>query len=233
MSRGIQGLVLRALGADDYRLTVTGKQEITDNYLRVSFNAGGLLGHHESHPTQWIRMWIPNGDKLQQRGYTLVDPDVANDSFDVEFALHDGPAADWAVSAEIAEKIDATVMGSKFAIPSPSPSEYLIFGDPASLPAINSLLAAIGDVPARVWLEWQHESDQKLPIKTRSATTVHWLERGTKGQAIRDSASRLVCASDAFGWVACEFHTTRDITKSLKNIHKLPKASIKAQAYWK
>ncbi|MBA4023339.1 MAG: NADPH-dependent ferric siderophore reductase [Gordonia sp.] len=231
MSRGLQGLVLKALGADDYGLTVTGKQQVTDSYVRISFKAGGLLGHHDRHPTQWIRLWIPNGDKQQQRGYTLVDPDEAADTFDIEFALHDGPAANWAVTAEVGETIGATVMGSKFAIPDPAPSEYLIFGDPAAVPAINSLLDAIGDVPARVWLEWQHESDKNLPLKATPATTVEWVERGTKGQALRDTAARLSVTPDAFGWVACEFYTTRDITKSLKS--KLPKTSVKSQAYWK
>ena len=233
MTRGLSGLALKAFGANDYRLTVTGKQHITDSYVRLGFTAGGLLEHHPSHPTQWIRLWIPNGDKVQQRGYTLVDPDPTADRFDIEFALHPGPASDWATSAVAGDEIDASVMGSRFEIPTPAPAEYLLFGDPASLPAINSLLDAVGDVPVRVWLECQHDSDRELPLRATSHTTVQWLERGDKGQALRKAASELRCGPGAYAWVACEFHTTRDIVKSLKSIHKIPKSSIKSQAYWK
>ena len=41
----------------------------------------------------WVRMWFADGDKLHQRGYTLVDPDQAADTVDIEFALHDGVAS--------------------------------------------------------------------------------------------------------------------------------------------
>jgi NADPH-dependent ferric siderophore reductase len=59
------------------------------------------------------------------------------------------------------------------------------------------------------------------------------LPRADKGEALRHAAAELTCTPDAFAWVACEFHTTRDIVKSLKSIHKIPKSSIKSQAYWK
>jgi NADPH-dependent ferric siderophore reductase len=233
MSRGLSGLALKAFGANDYRLTVTGKVQISDHYLRLGFTGGGLLGHHPSHPTQWIRLWIPHGDKVQQRGYTLVDPDVEADSFDIEFALHPGPASDWAQTANVGDVIDASVMGSKFEIPVPAPAEYLLFGDTASLPAINSLLEVTGDVPVRVWIEAQHDSDRDLPLRATPHTDVQWLLRGDKGEALRQAAAELTCTPDAFAWVACEFHTTRDIVKSLKSTHKIPKSSIKSQAYWK
>jgi NADPH-dependent ferric siderophore reductase len=38
-------------------------------------------------------------------------------------------------------------------LPEPAPAGYVIVGDAASLPAINSLLDAIGDTPATIFLE--------------------------------------------------------------------------------
>src|SRR3954464_7326783 len=73
-SRGFQGAVLKLLRAGDYRLTVTGRRELSPHYLRLSFDAGGLLPDRPLHPTMWIRMWFADGDKQHQRGYTLVDP---------------------------------------------------------------------------------------------------------------------------------------------------------------
>ena len=95
-SRGFAGAVLKLLRAGDYELTVTAKNQLSSHYLRLSFRAGGLLADRALHPTMWIRMWFADGAKLHQRGYTLVHPDPANDTVDIEFALHDGVASRWA-----------------------------------------------------------------------------------------------------------------------------------------
>ena len=83
-SRGFAGAVLKLLRAGDYELTVTGRTQISPHYLRLSFAAGGLLEERSLHPTQWIRMWFSDGDKLHQRGYTLVNPDRAADTVDID-----------------------------------------------------------------------------------------------------------------------------------------------------
>ncbi|WP_076478512.1 siderophore-interacting protein [Williamsia sterculiae] len=230
MSRGFQGLVLKALGANDYRLTVTDVTDIGPHYRRIGFDAGGLLDHHPYHATQWIRMWIPNGDKLQQRGYTLVDPRPDENRFDVEFALHDTPASEWARAAATGDVIDATVMGSKFAMPSPAPSEYVVFGDTASLPAINSLLDEADSVPARIWLEWQYPDDRALPVHANDASTVTWVQRIDDGRLMREAADAITPDDDAYGWVACDMRTTRHIAKRLRST--LAKNAVKSQAYW-
>ena len=99
-----------------------------------------MLGDRPLHPTMWIRMWFADDDKLHQRGYTLVDPDPEADTVDIEFALHDGVASRWAKDAQPGDTIEVTVLGSNFALPEPPPAGYVIVGDTASLPAINSLL---------------------------------------------------------------------------------------------
>ncbi|MBX6390788.1 MAG: siderophore-interacting protein [Frankia sp.] len=234
MSKGFNGLVLKAFGASDYRLTVTASREITDHYLRLSFSGGGLLADHPVHPTQWIRLWVPDGPGvLRQRGYTLVDPDAEKDTFDIEFALHDGPATRWARQAQPGTEIEAAVLGSKFNVPDPMPAEFVMFGDTASLPAINSLLDAIGDTPARVWLEWQHESDKDIPVRVTDRTTLTWVERVNDGQLLREAAEQLTCPPGAFAWVACDGRTTRAVAQTFRTRHGLPRQSIKAQAYWK
>ncbi|WP_063052119.1 siderophore-interacting protein [Nocardia arthritidis] len=235
MGKGFNGLLVKAWGGNDYRLTVTSTEHITDKYVRLGFTAGGLLADHPVHPTQWVRCWFPDGEsgKLQQRGYTLVDPDPDGDRCAIEFALHDGLAARWAQNASVGDELDVSVLGSNFQLPESTPGEYLIFGDTASLPAINSLLDAIGDTPARVWLEWQHESDTTIPLRNKPHHQVTWLQRVDDGRLLREAAQELTCPADAFAWVACDGHTTRSIVKSFKTTHNLPKTAIKSQAYWK
>ncbi|QIS08913.1 siderophore-interacting protein [Nocardia arthritidis] len=233
MGRGFEGLMLKAWRADDYRLTVTSTELITDKFIRLGFDTGGLLADHPVHPTQWVRLWIPNGDKEHQRGYTLVDPDPENDRCWIEFALHHGPAAQWASNAAVGDQIDASVLGSDFTLPEITPREYLVFGDTASLPAINSLLDAIGDTPARVWLEWQHESDTTLPVRNKPHHEVTWLQRLDSGRLMREQAQEIDCPADAYAWIACCGQTTRAITKTFRTVHGLPKTAVKARAYWK
>lgn len=148
-SRGFAGAVLKLLRAGDYELTVTASTQVTPHYLRLSFQAGGLLADRALHPTMWIRMWFSDGDKLHQRGYTLVNPDPANDTVDVEFALHDGVASRWAQQAAPGDTIEVTVLGSSFALPEPRPAGYVIVGDTASLPAINSCSTPSATLPRR------------------------------------------------------------------------------------
>ncbi|PJE09888.1 siderophore-interacting protein [Mycobacterium sp.] len=228
-SRGFAGAVLKLLRAGDYQLTVTGRREISEHYHRLSFDAGGLLAAHEVHPTMWIRLWFADGDKSHQRGYTLVDPDPARDTFDIEFALHDGIASNWARAAQPGDTIEATVMGSKFAIPEPRPTGYVIVGDCASLPAINSLLTAIGDAPAQVFLEAGCDDDKYLPVARD--TDVTWVDRkdGALLEAVRAAACDGGCQ---FGWVACDSRTTRSVVKVLREDFGIPRKSIKSQAYW-
>jgi NADPH-dependent ferric siderophore reductase len=49
-SRGFQGAVLKLLRAGDDLLTVTGRRELTPHYLRLSFDAGGLLTEQSPTP---------------------------------------------------------------------------------------------------------------------------------------------------------------------------------------
>jgi NADPH-dependent ferric siderophore reductase len=80
---------------------VTGRRELSPYYLRLSFTAGGLLTDRPLHPTMWIRMWFANGDKLHQRGYTLVDPNPEADTVDIEAGHDDDKQLPVARSADV------------------------------------------------------------------------------------------------------------------------------------
>src|SRR6202008_3964844 len=68
-----------------------------------------------------------------------------------------------------------------------------------ALPAINSLLTAIGDSPARVFLEAGHDDDKQLPV-VRTADVV-WVDRKNSWQAlVKAVGSSAFEAGDHFGW---------------------------------
>ena len=131
------------------------------------FTDGGLLAAagESLHPTMWVRVWFQGAGKPHQRAYTLVDPDPAAGTFCFEFALHDGVASDWAREGPGGRHDRRHRPGHRVHRPDPSPERLLVIGDPASLPAINSLLDAFPQTPATIWFETQHAADAELPVR--------------------------------------------------------------------
>jgi len=60
-----------------------------------------------------------------------------------------------------------------------------------------------------------------------------WIDRKNGGEALVEAVSSGAFeAADHFGWVACDNRTTRAVAKILREDYKIPRKSIKAQAYW-
>lgn len=57
MKRNWEGLVLRAMGGRDFRLTVLRTESVAGRYQRLLLDDGGLLAACGIHPTMWIRLW--------------------------------------------------------------------------------------------------------------------------------------------------------------------------------
>ncbi|MFI6377490.1 siderophore-interacting protein [Streptomyces sp. NPDC050546] len=234
--RGWEGAVLKLLRAKDFVFTVTGARDITPDYRRLSFTDGGLLAATGVHPTMWVRLWFDNAGKPHQRAYTLVDPDPEAGTFSLEFALHEGCASDWARTAEPGDTVEATVQGTGFEHPSPAPSHVFAVGDPASLPAINSLLDALGSAPATVWFEGGGDD---LPFRTDPARhELRKVPRQDSGAQLVDRVKAdlpglLQGASDPYVWIACDTATTRTLAAYVRKELGLPRQRVHALGYWR
>jgi NADPH-dependent ferric siderophore reductase len=229
-SRGLTGALVKLWRGGDYELTVTGRTELTPNYVRLHFEGKDLLDQRQIHPTMWVRGWFPDGSKSHQRGYTLVNADAVAGTLDIDFSMHQGLATRWASRAATGDTLEVTLLGSDFTLPEPTPAGYVIVGDTASLPAINSLLGAIGDTPATVFLESAHDDDRELPVARGGVT---WIDRNNDGAALVEAVGASAFdAADHFGWVACDNRTTRAVAKIFREDYKIPRKAVKAQAYW-
>ena len=236
--RGWEGAVLRLLRAKDFVCTVTEAEDVTPHYRRLRLTDGGLLAATGVHPTMWIRLWFYDAGRPHQRAYTLVAPDAATGTFGLEFALHDGCAADWARAARPGDTIEATVQGTGFQHPDPAPSHVVAIGDPASLPAINSLLDALPATPATVWYEAPPGEDAEPPLRLDPARhTLHRVERrgGALADAVRSGLPGLLGAdaSDAYVWIACDTATTRFLAAYVRKDLAVPKDRVHALGYWR
>lgn len=239
MGHGWEGVVLKLMRGKDFEFTVTGAEQVTEHFVRVHLTDGGMLAQTGVHPTMWVRVWFSNAGKPHQRAFTLVDPDPVAGTFSLEFALHDGCAGDWARKAQPGDRIEATLQGTGFTVPDPAPSRLLVVGDPASLPAINSLLDALPGVPATVWFETTHESDAELPLRLDPAH--HELRTVPR----RDGGAHLVAEvraqlpellgdpTTAYVWVACDTATTRTLATYARKELAIPKDRVHALGYWR
>lgn len=236
---GWEGVVLKLFRGKDFTFTVTGAEQVTEHYRRVRMSDGGLLAAAGVHPTMWVRLWFDDGGKPHQRGYTLVDPDPEAGTFSVEFALHDGPASDWARTCAPGDTIEATLQGTGFTAPEPGPSRLLVVGDPASLPAINSLLDAMPGAPATLWFETAHPDDDELPM--RLDPDRHDLRRvprrdGGAGlvERVRAELPTLLAAEpQPYVWIACDTATTRALSAYVRKELGAPKDRMHALGYWR
>ncbi|MEU0035915.1 MULTISPECIES: siderophore-interacting protein [unclassified Streptomyces] len=235
---GWEGAVLKLLRGKDFTFTVTGAEDVTPHYRRLRFTDGGMLAATGVHPTLWVRLWFDNAGKPHQRAYTLVDPDPAAGTFGLEFALHEGRASDWARAARPGDTIEATVHGTAFTDPDPAPSHVFAVADPASLPALNSLLDAMGRAPATIWFETDHGVDG-LPFRTASARhTVRPVPRRDQGAHLvaevrADLPGLLKGEPDPYVWIACDTATTRSLTTYVRKELALPKQRVNAMGYWR
>ncbi len=242
MRHGWEGVVLKAMRGKDFVLTVGSAEDVTERYRRVHVvDDGGLLEACGTHPTMWVRLWFDAGGTPHQRAFTLVDPDPAAGTFDLEFALHDGVAARWAQEVAPGATLDATVQGTGFAAVAPAPRRMHVVGDPASLPAVNSLLEAHPTTPATVWLEQGDESDRRLPLRAREGDDVTWVprdpgdERGlvdAVSTAWTSAGSDVDPATDWF-WVAAEAASTRALTRTLRKSMGVAKERCSTLGYWR
>lgn len=239
VGHGWEGVVLKLMRGKDFEFTVTGSEEVTKDFRRVHFTDGGMLALTGVHPTMWVRVWFENGGKPHQRAYTLVDPDPAAGTFSLEFALHEGCASDWARKAQPGDMIEATLQGTGFAAPDPLPTRLFVIGDPASLPAINSLLDALPQVPATIWFETTHASDHDLPLRLDAAHhDLRSVPRRDAGAHLVDEVktalpSLLDGAADAYIWIACDTTTTRALTAYVRKDLAIPKDRVNALGYWR
>ncbi|MBO9625471.1 MAG: ATP-binding cassette domain-containing protein [Microbacterium sp.] len=237
MARGFQGAVLRGFGARDHLATVTGTERLAPQFLRVRLRSDTLFDEVTVEPTAWLRFWFPDpaGSTAEhQRAYTFTESDPETGEFAVDFVLHEpaGPASVWAQRATVGDSIAVMSLGSyRFEVPDEPPGGYLLVGDAASIPAINSILAVVPEtVPIELYLEQHDPDDALIPLHPHPRLRSRWVPRGDG----RDLAAAIESRdwSNWRAWVCAESATIRHAKNRLHGEFGFPKSEIEARAYW-
>lgn len=231
---------MKAFGATDHEMTVVWAKDITPGFRRVRMHAPTMIDGRETPTASWIRLWAPDPEiagKVHQRGYTLVDPDPATGEVSFDFVLHQpaGPAATWAIAAKPGDTITASYFSfTKFEPPDPEPEGYLLLGDPATVPAINAILAVLPpETEVLVLLQALSPGDETIPVAAHPGATVRWVGGdGRPPQGVLAAAIPDRDWSNWHAWMAAESTTVKEVRACLTQRHGFPAADIKHRAYW-
>lgn len=237
MGRGFQGAVLRGLGARDHLATVVGTAQVAPHCVRITMSAPTLFDDLLHAPTEWLRFWFPDptGNTTEhQRAYTIVSTDADAGEFAIDVVIHEpaGPACQWATAAQPGMTIPVVSFGSsRFEIPEDLPAGFLLIGDTASIPAINSILAALpADVDVEVYLERHDPNDELIPLRNHPRRQLHWVDRADETSLA--AAIEIRDWSNWYAWAGPEAGSLKHLRKRLKEQFGFPKADVHAAAYW-
>ena len=248
-------LAVRALGASETVLTVVSRRDVGPAYTRITVRHEGFLARHTPFPTMWLRLWFTSCGKDHQRAFTVTNPRPEQGLFDLEFALHEGAASDWARTCEPSDSIRASLLGStppwqpkrsprhaSGDAPAPVlgsdfPGRTVIVGDPASLPALNSMLPLLGTRDVEVWFEYRDPRDADLPLAAAKRHQVHTVHHIGAGEDVAAAVlahweTHPPAPGDRY-WIAVEAQQNRLLTSALRTRYGVPRTHIDATAYWR
>lgn len=144
MPVNVQRGYMRMLRIAEHHVTVVGVEDRTSWLRRVRLYAPELVETLHGHPTEWIRLWVPDSARdglLRQRGYTVVTSSSEGGWLDVDLVLHhpDGPASAWTRAARMGHTAVVSFTPQKPHLGGREPLTML--ADTSSLPAVESVLA--------------------------------------------------------------------------------------------
>ena len=238
MARGMQGAVLRLLGAKDHRVEVLETERLTAELIRIRFAARSLLDVLELTPTAWVRFWFPDpagGPQEYQRAYSLFAGDVDAGWCDVIFLLHDvhGPGSTWASRAAVGDVLPVQVLGSTSFERDAESEGLVVIGDLSSLPAIATMVSSlVGPLDLHLLLEdCADEALRALGVEDPSLTVTHVRREGpaSLAQALASSAIPL---DHRQVWAAGESASLKALRRVVRDRAGATRSNTQVLAYW-
>lgn len=163
-------------------VTLTAREVLSPNYVRVRLEGDDLFGFDSPGSDDHMRLFFPDEipdtvEELRAAPSREYTPLVWGENWlEVEFAVHgdEGVAAVWAANAPLGSKIGVGGPRGSMIIDG-APGAWLLVGDETAIPAIRRFAALIDDQPARIVIE-VHGKDDEIDIAAPVA--VEWLHRG-------------------------------------------------------
>ena len=222
-------------------LTVTSKQFLTPQMLRVNFRSNELDTFQSPSHDDHVKLLLQSGSSTTEtvmRDFTPRAWNSAAGTFVLEFALHaEGPAVDWARSAKVGDTLQ--IGGPRGSVCVPDDFDwYLLVGDATALPAIARRVESLRTgVPVMVIALVPAEAEVQT-FNMAGECEATWLI--SNGDAERDLS--LVNSSlahyvsppgDGFIWAAGETLFTKAVHAWAVDKRGHPAEWVKAAEYWR
>ena len=235
-------------------ITVLDVKHLSPRMRRVTFGGEQLATFAWSGPAAHIKIIFPEPGRgldtvampepdgprpSTTRTYTPRSFDADALTLDVDFVLHGhGPASSWAAQARTGQQLVMMGPGPGYAIDEDA-EWYVLIGDDAALPAIETILAALPpSMPVTVLLETAGAYEAR-PLAGPPHADVRWFARATSGPDAAGTA--LLAALDGFRWpegagrvyIGCESNAMRTIRHNVIEATGLDRSRVVARGYWR
>ncbi|MER6395312.1 siderophore-interacting protein [Kitasatospora sp. NPDC001603] len=217
---------------------------LTSTLTRITFSGPTLPDLGIEHPTQWVKLAIPEGPS---RAYTIRRHRPAEREVDIDIVLHgNGPLARWASIARPGDR--AVLAGPRGRRPDlDGVTRLLLAADESALPAALTILDQLpSTVRAFAYFEIATGADA-LPLGTAAELTTTWLPRDgahPKGRLLTDAvlAADVLTGPDpaapagttgSAAWIAGEAVAVGTLRRHLLGDLGLPRDRVHAKGYWK
>lgn len=213
--------------------TVTDKQRISPDLIRLSFDCPALIGMDLPFTDHYVKLMF--GEVT--RTYTLRSFDTAVGSFDIDFVTHGdtGLAGPWAQHAQSGEEIAFKGPGGAWA-PMPHYDNFVLAGDESAAPAVCASVEKLPpDARATVVLEVA-DSDARFDVPQHPQCDVRWVYRQGQapGAALAAAIRELEIRAKKTGWfVHGVAEMIRDIRRYLFVEQAVDKADVSISGYWR
>ncbi|WHT16612.1 siderophore-interacting protein [Crossiella sp. CA-258035] len=180
------------------------------------------------------------------RSYTIRRHDPERAEVDIEFVLHGetGPASAWALRAAPGDRAaicgpDARhfpVLGNEFHPPADTDFR-LLAGDETALPAMMSIVEALGPGERAVVFAEVPDPGDARPLDTLGEVAISWLPR-QPGAAVGQALLAAVRAAELpaglpYAWIAGESELVKQLRRHLVRDRGLDKRRIYFSGYWR
>lgn len=237
-------------------LQVRRSEQVTPSMIRVTLAGDELAGFTGDGPDRRIKMFFPvpgqerpavprasTGGPVWPAGearpairtYTVRRFDAAAGELDVDFVLHagHGPAAAWAREARPGAWVGVSEPGGRYE-PDPSVDFHVLIGDETALPAVATVLDALGpDGTARAMTFIEvADPDEEQEL----GCSVTWVHRDGRrpGEPLVDAVRAAVFpAGRGQAWLSGESGCVRDLRRHLIEERGIDRRLVYATGYWR
>lgn len=230
------------------RVQVARVQQLSPHMVCVTFTGDDLAAFGWNGPAAHIKLIFPEEGQnevpmpqpdgprsTRMRTYTPRRFDPTVPELDVEFVLHgEGPASNWAAQAQPGQVLILAGPGPNYQIDTDA-DWFLLAGDDAALPAIETILDALpAAAQVRVLVEVA-DAQEERPLATAANLDITWLQRSIQPDAMLEEAIHAEVFPTGNGrvYVGCEAAAMRRIRKHLLKDRGLDAATIVTRGYWK